>query len=314
MRWWTRSGGGRPPAHGFAERLLVASLALQVVGASAVAAQRVATGAPVVGPAHGALVIVGGNLHSPEIIRRFIDLAGGPDASIVVIPTAGGAAEYDRFYPGLRQWREQGARNLTVLHTTDPRVADTEAFVEPLRHAGGVWFSGGRQWRLVDAYAGTLTEKELWKVLDRGGVIGGSSAGASIQGDFLVRGDTRTNTVMMGDHQKGFGFLKHVGIDQHVLRRNRQFDLIEVVEAHPDLLGIGIDENTAIVVRGDRFEVIGQSYVLIYDPRVTVGDGGRFYFLAPGDRFDLATRQATRPARTFRPIERVRKQPWGGVR
>jgi len=310
----TFNGRRRRPARGLAELLLLVALAVQAACASTLAAQEQAASVPVVGPARGALVVVGGNLHSPEIIRRFIDLAGGPDASIVIIPTAGGAAHYDQFYPGLTQWRGQGARNLTVLHTTDPKVADTDAFVEPLRHAGGVWFSGGRQWRLVDAYAGTLTEKELWKVLDRGGVIGGSSAGASIQGDFLVRGDTRTNTVMMGDHQKGFGFLKHVGIDQHVLRRNRQFDLIEVVEAHPDLLGIGIDENTAIVVRGDRFEVIGQSYVLIYDPRVTVGDGGRFYFLAPGDRFNLATREASRPARTFRPIDRVRKRPGVGGR
>ncbi|NJD19436.1 MAG: peptidase S51, partial [Gemmatimonadetes bacterium] len=143
-------------------------------------------------------------------------------------------------------------------------------------------------------------------------VIGGSSAGASIQGSFLVRGDTRSNTIMMGDHQVGFGYLRNVGIDQHVLRRNRQFDLIEVVEAHPELLGIGIDENTALVVQGDQAEVIGASYVLVYDNRSTVGNGGKFYFLAPGDRLDLATREATRPATTQRPVEGPVRKPWGG--
>ena len=114
-----------------------------------------------------------------------------------------------------------------------------------------VWFTGGRQWRLADSYLGTKVEEELWALLGRGGVIGGSSAGATIQGSYLARGDTKTNTIMMGDHDEGFGFLKNTAIDQHLLRRNRQFDLIEIIEAWPELLGIGIDENTAIVVQGD---------------------------------------------------------------
>ncbi|MCH7530704.1 MAG: cyanophycinase [Gemmatimonadetes bacterium] len=269
---------------------------------------------PEVGPENGSLVIVGGALRSPEIYRRFIELAGGPDAHIVMIPTAGGAAEYDQYYQGLNRWRENGARNMTVLHTTDRSVADSDDFVAPLKTADAVYFFGGRQWHLVDAYAGTKTEDEIRKVLDRGGVIGGSSAGASIQGSFLVRGDTRTNTIMMGDHQVGFGYLRNVGIDQHVLKRNRQFDMIEVIEAHPELLGIGLDENTAIVVQGDNFQVIGESYAIIYDSGATTGTDGKFYFLAPGDRFNLATRQATRAATTQRAIDNVEKKPWGGGR
>lgn len=284
--------------------LAVAPVSLRAQGAPA--------GPPVVGPARGSLVIVGGAMQSPEIYRRFIELAGGPDAPLVMIPTAGGEAEYDAFYQGLNAWREAGARNLTLLHTTDRSVADTEAFIEPLKTAQGVFFFGGRQWHLVDAYGGTKTEAAIRAVLDQGGVIGGSSAGASIQGSFLVRGDTESNTVMMGDHKVGFGYLKDVGIDQHVLRRNRHFDLIEVVEAHPELLGIGIDENTALVVQGDEAEVIGASYVLVYDNQSTVGSGGKFYFLAPGDRFNLATREATRPTRTARPVEGPVKKPWGG--
>ncbi len=293
----------------FCGAILALFLAFSTAGA-----QQPQAGPPQVGPAHGSLVVVGGNMHDPAIYQRFIELAGGPDAPIVMIPTAGGGEEYDDFYDGLVAWRENGARNLIVLHTLDRKVADSEAFVAPLKTAHGVFFFGGRQWRLVDAYAGTRTETEIRNVLERGGVIGGSSAGASIQGSFLVRGDTESNEIMMGDHQVGFGYLRNVGIDQHVLRRNRQFDLVEVVQAHPELLGIGLDENTAIVVRGDMAEVIGESYMLVYDNQKTTGDGGKFYFVAPGDRFNLATREAMRPAQTLRPVAGPRKSPWGGGR
>lgn len=265
-----------------------------------------------VGPASGSLVIVGGGMRDPAILERFIQLAGGPQAPIVIIPTAGGGDEYDEFYPGLRGFHELGAFNLTVLHTSDPEEAGTEAFVGPITEANAVWFPGGRQWRLADAYLGTRTEEELWKLLHRGGVIGGSSAGASIQGSYLARGDTRGNTVMMGDHEVGFGFLKNTAIDQHVLRRNRHFDLIEIIRARPELLGIGIDENTAIVVQGDRFEVVGESYVLIYDNRKMVGEEGLFYFLAPGDRFDLSSREATRPGTAYQPVEGPGARSWPG--
>jgi cyanophycinase len=241
-------------------------------------------------------------MQDPAILRRFLDLAGGPDAAIVVIPTAGGASEYDQFYGGLRAWRAQGATNLTVLHTNDRSEANSDAFVQAIREASGVWFPGGRQWRIADSYLDTQTEQELQNLLDRGGVIGGSSAGATILGSYLARGDTRDNQIMMGDHVEGFGFLTNSAIDQHLLQRNRQFDLIEVIQAHPDLLGIGLDENTAIVVTGNQFEVIGQRYVAIYDSERMIGDHGFFYFLSAGDRFNLETREAQRPSRSFRPV------------
>ena len=293
-------------------RMALPALALLfslAVGAPAGAQVEQLPAPPSVGPERGTLVVVGGAMQSPEIYRRIIELAGGPDAHIVMIPTAGGEDDYDARYGGLVPWRQHGARNLTVLHTTDPAEADTEAFVEPLRTADAVFFFGGRQWRLVDAYGGTRTEEEIRRVLDRGGVIGGTSAGASIQGSFLVRGDTRSNQIVMGDHQRGFGYLRGVGIDQHVLRRNRHFDLLELLSVHPDLLGIGLDEDTAIVVRGDHFEVIGRSYVLIYDRGAQSSGGGPFYFLAPGDEFDLAGRRPLRPGRTLQPVPGVRREP-----
>jgi cyanophycinase len=285
-------------------------LALIAVAHAGPAGARAQAGETHVGPAKGALVLVGGAMQSEEIYRRFIALAGGPDARIVLIPSAAGEAEYDDSYDGLQAWRAHGARNITILHTLDRDEANSEDFVEPLKEAGGVFFFGGRQWRLAEAYAGTKTEAALREVLDRGGVLGGTSAGASIFGSFLVRGDTETNAIIMGDHQTGFGYLRGVAIDQHVLRRNRHFDMLELLAAHPELLGIGLDEDTAIVVRGDHFEVIGESYVLIYDPLTTTGRDGTFYFLAPGDGYDMATRRATRPSRTFGPVPNIDRRPW----
>ncbi len=251
-------------------------------------------------------------MRDPAIFQKFLELAGGPGSLIVIIPTAGGAEDYGDDWKGLERYRKMGATNLTLLHTYDRAVADTEEFVRPLQEARGVFFSGGRQWRLADSYLHTRTHKELQAVLDRGGVIGGSSAGATILGSFLVRGDTKTNTIMDGDHKEGFGFLRRAGIDQHVLKRNRQFDLIRVIEDHPELLGIGIDEDTAIVVSGDEFTVIGQSYVVILDQQKSIPPGGQFYLLAAGDRYNLKTRQATRPdeEKGLQPLERVTEKAW----
>ena len=238
-----------------------------------------------VGPARGALVLVGGAMQDPAIVDRFLTLAGGPEAPIVLVPTAGGAESYGQDWPGATAFRAAGASRLTVLHTTDRATADTAAFSEPIRAAGGVWFGGGRQWRLADAYLDTRVHDELRRLLERGGVIGGSSAGATILGSYLVRGDTRTNTIMMGDHEEGFGLLRGVGVDQHLLRRNRHFDMVEV---------------------------IGRGYVAIYDHARRLDSGAPFYFLSPGDAYDLASRQAYRadPTGRVRPLERVVAAPW----
>ena len=130
-----------------------------------------------VGPDNGSLVIVGGGMRDLGILERFMELAGGPQAPIVIIPTAGGGDDYDEFYPGLGMFHDVGAFNLTVLHTNDPAEADTEVFAAAIAGANGVWFPGGRQWRLADSYLGTRTEEELWKLLERGGVIVETSRG-----------------------------------------------------------------------------------------------------------------------------------------
>lgn len=245
-----------------------------------------------VGPERGTLLIVGGGAMGPEIVNRFIDLAGGMDAPIVVIPTASEENEFAASYLDTSFLRKAGATQLTLLHTRDRAVADSEAFVDPLKKARGVFFPGGRQWRLADAYLNTRTERELRAVLDRGGVIGGSSAGATILGSYLVRGAVEGPHIMMAkSHETGFGFLRNAAIDQHLLVRKRENDMLAVIAAHPELLGIGIDESTAIVVQRDEFEVIGRSKVAIYDSR---HDAKSYYFLASGDRFDLKNRKPLR--------------------
>jgi cyanophycinase len=283
-------------------RLTIA--AVVVVAALAVS---VGSAEPVVkGPGHGALVIVGGGRVGTDILTRFFDLAGGRDVELVVIPTAGGAETYDQSYAGLKMFKDFGVTHITVMHTTDRKVADSEEFVKPLLAARAVWFPGGRQWHLVDSYLHTRTQREVEKVLERGGVVGGSSAGASILSSYMVRGAHENNYIMMAPgYEEGFGLIKGVAVDQHMLTRNRQDDLEEVVAKHPDVLGIGLDESTAIIVRGQTFEVCGASKIAIHDGRTVPGErqqrnGKKYYFMGPGERFDLTTLKkiGARPAST----------------
>jgi cyanophycinase len=257
--------------------------------------------APEYGPAKGTLVIQGGGSDAGTgIVETFINHAGGLDAKIVVVPTAGGNKNPDgsiRVYKEeevLAPWKKRGATNVFMLHTHDPKVADTEEFAKVLRDAKGVWFNGGRQWNIVDSYANTLTLREFHKVLERGGVIGGSSAGATIQGDYLVRGAIAGSEIVMTpepEHEHGFAFLRKVAIDQHINTRNRWDDIIPVIKKYPNLLGIGISEGTAIVVTGDRFEVIGKWKVAIHDNTRAYQPWEKpYYVLSPGDVYNMKTR------------------------
>jgi cyanophycinase len=256
---------------------------------------------PEYGPVKGTLVIQGGgSAAGTGILETFINRAGGRDAKIIVVPTAGGNRTADgklRVYEEdfvLSNWRKMGLTNVHMLHTADPKVADTEEFAGVLRDATGVWFDGGRQWNVVDSYAGTLTLKEFRKVLERGGVIAGSSAGATILGDYLVRGAVAGSEIMMTpepEHEHGFAFLRRSAIDQHINTRNRWDDLIPVMKKYPNLLGIGISEGTAIVVNGDRFEVIGKWKVTIHDSTHAFQPWEKPYFvLSPGDVYNMKTR------------------------
>lgn len=241
--------------------------------------------------AKGALMIVGGGGAGPEIWKKFIELSGGPDALIVVIPTAmeDPLAKESAEEKSLKRF---GAKNVQPLHTRDPKEADDPKFSEILTKAGGVWFSGGRQWRFLDSYAGTLTEKRFHEVLERGGAIGGSSAGASIQSEYMPRGHPLGNTVMAVEgYEHGFGFLPGCAVDQHFFVRKRTADMTGLMKLHPQYLGIGLDEGTAIVVSGSVAEVIGKTKVAFYDTRKKPVDGLDYEEVKVGEKFDLKARK-----------------------
>lgn len=277
---------------------MVLGLAVLLSATAAVAGQDLPP-APTVGPPSGTLVAAGGGVLGAEVLAAFVHHAGGSAARLVIIPTAGEPDSYPADWWGLGAFLEAGVASVTVLHTRDPLEADSPEFVRPLEDATGVWIPGGQQWRLVDAYLGTRTHRELEALLARGGVVGGTSAGASILASFLVRGskDDRGRVVDEG-YDRGFAFLKAVAVDQHLLTRSREDDLFQVLGRRPDLLGIGLDEGAAIVVQGDRATVIGVSQVAIYGARDR-GDES-YYFLSPGDVFDLSSRmRLTSPNASF---------------
>jgi cyanophycinase len=239
--------------------------------------------APSIGPEKGWLILQGGGSLSDvtEAIQRFRTLAGGTKGRLVLIPTAWmGEFSADR----MEQWRREasnisGMTNVVVLHTLDHRVADTEAFVAPLRCATAVWVMGGDEAQLANAYGGTKTQLELESLLDRGGVILGNSAGACIMGK---------ESTELSHRWDGFNMLRDTLIVVHFSARHLEGVLTPLIAAHPDLLGLGIDEGTAIVVHGDKFEVIGDAKVAIYDGKDHAGRS--YYYLSRRQKFDLQTR------------------------
>ena len=258
--------------------------------------------APEYGPAKGTLLIIGGgNLNGSGIYEQFIELAGGKDKKFVIVPTAGGNKNADgslHIYKEdevLKPFRELGLTNAVMLHTHDPKVANTEEFAKTLRDANAVWFIGGRQWNIWDSYGDTLTQREFEKVLERGGVIAGTSARATIQGQFLVRGAIKSADIMIApepEHHSGFAFLKRSAIDQHINTRNRWDDLIPLIKQFPNLLGIGLSEKTSIIVRGDKFEVFGAWKVAIHDNTRLYQPWKKPYFvLSTGDVYNMKTRK-----------------------
>lgn len=247
------------------------------------------------GPQKGWLLIDGGGVPK-NVTQRFVTLAGGPDANVVFIPTASSDDQIEKagFFRGhgkglLRRWG-MNPDHVTMLHTRVKEQANSEHFVSALRNASGVVIWGGRQWRLADAYLDTAVEWAIKALVDRGGVVFGTSAGATIQGSFLVRGAPGTpdnpdgdNTMMISPgHERGFALLTNSAIDQHMNTRRREDDLLQVIRKRPELLGIGIDEGAWIEVHADSFTVFG-GRVSIHDPV----RNDSYYFLSPGDRLDL---------------------------
>jgi cyanophycinase len=246
----------------------------------------------------GALLICGGG-SLPEPIRdRFVELAGGPRARIVVIPTANQQADRIPANTVLDPWRAKGVASVELVHTRSRVLADDPIFVRPLTEATGVWLGGGWQSSLAEAYLGTEVERQLKALLQRGGVIGGTSAGAAVMTRVMI---TRGRTT--ADVGEGFDFLPGAVVDQHFLRRNRLTRLLSVLGDYPDLVGLGIDEQTALEVRVPSriMKVIGNSYVIACVPGPS-GHAPRIEILRPGDEANLSSlKEASDPALAIAP-------------
>jgi cyanophycinase len=199
----------------------------------------------------GSLVLVGGGEVGGDVKRRFLDLAGGAHARIVVIPSA---SDLPEAVPEAREfWEEEGVQ-VAVLHTTSRDEADRPAFSRSLHWATGVWIAGGDQTRFMAIYGGTGVERELVALFRRGRVIGGTSAGASLASRVMVAGDGES---------RGLGLLDRVVVDQHFDTRERLPRLLNVLKSHPDHLGLGLDEGTGVVIRSTKLTVVGGSTVSV---------------------------------------------------
>ena len=246
-------------------------------------------------PETGTLILHGGGSVSDDTFKQFIEAAGGKEARFVCIPTAG--ADDDKSYSA-RKLTGFGCRHVSILHARNPAVADTDQpILKMLDEANGIWIDGGRTYRVMEAYENTQVQKKIHALLQRGGVFGGSSAGCQVASEFLVRGNPKTaNQLEYPPYNRGLGLLTGVILDAHFRQRHREADFASLILRHPELLGIGVDENTAILVKGEIATVVGQNGVTFFDATKPVSTGGQTgvpaqTFLKSGSRFSLRTRQ-----------------------
>jgi len=271
-----------------------------------------AHGAAVSAPPKGFLFIIGGGDRDEVMMRRFVELAGRfGTGRIVVFPMASSEPEAtgDSLVGELKKLGAREAKSFVLSR----EQALAEGSDRILDGAGGVFFSGGDQSRQTAILLHTPLHRRLLDLYANGCVMGGTSAGAAVMSEVMITGDEKRKpeeghefeTIEAGNviTTEGFGFLKTAIIDQHFVVRKRLNRLISLVAEKPHLLGIGIDESTAIVVeRGRIFEVTGEGQVLVWDgskARVRAASdrkiglaGMLFHVLLPGDRFDLAARKA----------------------
>lgn len=268
---------------------------------------------------HGTVLLHGGGRVTDDVFDRFVELAGGKNASIVLVPSAGYrvvdflseadfVATVSRRYGswvGLKMTRR--VRDFKFLYTDDPDDADNEEFVKPLEQATGVWFSGGYQSRLNYRFVGEFPEKTrfqeaLRRVVSRGGVVGGTSAGTAAIPEIMTLWEDRETigapATAITAH--GLGLFDQAIVEQHfdarggrlerftrLLKDNARLDeLAGRKRAGEQMLGIGIEETAALVIRGNQLNVIGKSNVHLF----LKGNGGRsltWHDLAPGDTAQL---------------------------
>jgi cyanophycinase len=210
----------------------------------------------------GHLVAVGGGGVPDVVLKRALELAGGPAASIVVFPQASELA--DTGDVSVETWKKSGATNVRWVALTDAAAAR-----QAVESAALIWFPGGDQVKLMQAFEGTGVPEVIARRYRDGAVVGGTSAGAAVLSAIMLTGDAELQSIRVGATKTapGLGLWPDVIVDQHHLKRQRQSRLISLVLEHPARVGVGIDERTAAIVSGSRFEVIGESSVLVIDAR-----------------------------------------------
>jgi cyanophycinase len=257
------------------------------------------------------LFIIGGaedRVGKASLLRQFVKLAGGRRARLVLVPTASSfqdevTASYTEVFTRL------GAPSVDVVNPATRAEAHDPALVALVDSATGVFMSGGSQLRLSQMLPGTPLGDALHRAHERGTVIGGTSAGASIMSDFMISmGEEGVTPRQRGSQMSaGLGLVRGVVVDQHFDQRSRYGRLMSVIAPSPHLLGIGIDEDTAIVVTDRReFTVRGAGAVFVVDCTTAVTDaadaragapmlvsGATVHTLPAGATFDLTTRRLT---------------------
>ncbi len=258
----------------------------------------------------GALVIIGGGGRPVYVMEKIVELAGGEDCRMVVIPMASADPLDTALY---QSWQlEEAGCPIVDFVRFDSITANHDSIVSALDGATGIFFSGGSQGRLAGHMLGTRVLDRVREIHREGGVVAGTSAGAAVMSELMITGDERLHpdaehafTTIEKDNvvtTQGFGFVTRAIIDQHFIARQRENRLISLVLEHPALVGVGIDESTAIIVRGDAFEVLGENTVMVIDASAATnigtdadgdlsGRGLKLHLLKNGQRYDLARRR-----------------------
>ena len=253
-------------------------------------------------PSKGKLILTGGSF-TEEGLTTFVELAGGPAANFIFIPSASSGIKLASGYI----WEPKDStkekiesfeielaklfqvKKITVLHTTSKRIANSQQFCDPLKKANGVWLGPGNAGRYVSTFLGTRFQSELDSVLLRGGIIGGNSAGSIIQGSYIVRGRPEKPVLMAKGSEQGFGFLKNFVINPHLISAKRETELINVLDWHPELIGLGVDDETTLIIRNGIIEVKGKGPVYVYDNKQH--DKKWWYELPVDKKFSLKDRK-----------------------
>jgi cyanophycinase len=257
---------------------------------------------------HGTVIVIGGaedKFRDRVILNRFVALAGGPDATVVVVSTASslGREAGERYRQVLG---ELGVGTVRPLHAMTRAQANDETFARSVSDATGIFLTGGNQLRLSSTIGGTRLADAILERFREGAVIAGTSAGASAMSSHMIAFGASGGTPKhrMAALAAGLGVLPSVIIDQHFQQRNRLGRLLSVIAQNPSLLGLGIDEDTAGVVGPDGvMEVIGRGSITIVDGagaetdawdvhghRPLMISGVVLHALPAGYRFDLRRR------------------------